>query len=160
MLESDKQRRRTKWRDRHRNRNHSHDRTNEPNHTQNSSDDTNKRINSTRSDRESKWDILRRRSMRLESAANENTIMRKIRILETRVSPPETTGSGGAEHITSGDRDLGCRIARVALINPRNFPDAFTVTISALGLHPEIRFMFETGTAPNLVKARNLLPET
>jgi len=80
--------------------------------------------------------------------------------------PLEASGpiSSGLEQDTSGerDRDSGTRGGerRGAVMNPKKFLASHITTISVEGLIPERVFMIDTYAEPNLIKARNVHPDT
>jgi len=66
----------------------------------------------------------------------------------------------------SGERDRDSRDGtrrrerRVAVMNPKKFSASLITTISVEELLPERVFMIDTGAKPNLIKARNVHPDT
>jgi len=74
--------------------------------------------------------------------------------------------SNGLEQNTSGecDRDSGDgtgeRECRGTRINPKKFPASPITTISVEELLPERIFMLDTGAESNLIKTRNIHPDT
>ncbi|KAL6252043.1 hypothetical protein P5V15_015024 [Pogonomyrmex californicus] len=48
----------------------------------------------------------------------------------------------------------------MSTLNPREFNQAPTATLTIKGLMPNVKFMIDTGAAPNLIKERNILSHT
>lgn len=58
-----------------------------------------------------------------------------------------------------GERDTR-REYRIAMLNPQNCSHALTVALAADGFSQETTFIVDTGASSNLVKQRNIHPET
>ncbi|KAL6253463.1 hypothetical protein P5V15_015309 [Pogonomyrmex californicus] len=85
-------------------------------------------------------------------------------------SAPKTgrdTGGSSVRHASSKhdnrrekDKSTEHKRCNIASLNPREFNQAPTTTLSINGLMLNVKFMIDTGAAPNLIKERNVLANT